>query len=184
MHGIVFTSFQDYLRSCHGGAIARDVFDGAIYAMSDVYDDADLARLLARASERLAIAQDELVRDFGRYTGKNVFPRLYPAFYAISAGTLPFLLTIENRIHELVRATIVNARPPELKVIPEADGVQIHYTSPRRLCRLLEGLVHGTGEHYEEPVEIREIACVSRGDLACLFHVTVPGAAVLRPRLS
>lgn len=172
MHGIVFTSFRDYLRVCHDNGVVRDVFNGTVYAMSEAYDDREFAQLVVTGSERLAMPADELLRDFGRYTGKNVFPRLYPAFYEISAGTTAFLLTIEDRIHELVRATILNARPPELRVVPGGDGVDIEYTSPRRLCRLLEGLVLGTGEHYGEPVAITEVSCTTRGDDACRFHVT------------
>lgn len=49
----------------------------------------------------------------------------------------------------------------------------ISYTSPRRLCRLLEGLVLGLGEHYGERVTVDEIQCQSRGDIACAFVVEV-----------
>ena len=47
----------------------------------------------------------------------------------------------------------------------------ISYTSQRRLCALLEGLVAGTAEHYGERLTIREVQCMHRGDLGCAFLV-------------
>ena len=171
MHGIVFTSFRDYLRVRRGSDFASEIFEGEIYAMSEAYPDDAFVRLLARAGERMEVAGDELLRDFGAFTGEMVFPRLYTAFYTVAGGTLPFLLTIENRIHELVRATIPNAAPPELHVTASEAGVEIAYTSPRHLCRLLEGLVVGTGRHFREDVTVEEVACAKKGKPACLFEV-------------
>ena len=177
MHGIVFTSFRDYLRVRRGSDFASEIFEGEIYAMSEAYPDDAFVRLLARAGERMEVAGDELLRDFGAFTGEMVFPRLYTAFYTVAGGTLPFLLTIENRIHELVRATIPNARPPQLKVVPLGDdGVQIAYSSPRRLCVLLRGLVEGTARQYGETATIAESACMRAGAGACLFDVRFTSA--------
>ena len=86
---------------------------------------------------------------------------------------------METRIHELVRATIPNAGPPQL-VVGELgdDGVSIVYTSPRRLCVLLRGLTEGTARHYGERAAIEEMNCMRRGDAACTFGVRFrPGFA-------
>ena len=106
------------------------------------------------------------------FAGETTFPRLYPAFYTVAGGARPFLLTVEALIHELVRATIPNATPPQLLVAPlRDDGVQIHYSSPRKLCILLRGLVEGTARHYGEDVQIDESGCMLRGDPACVFEI-------------
>ena len=82
------------------------------------------------------------------------------------------MLTVENRIHELVRATVPAAQPPRLHVEPlGTQGVRIRYDSERRLCVLLEGLIRGTAAHYEEDVDVREPECMLRGDPACVFDV-------------
>jgi V4R domain len=71
-----------------------------------------------------------------------------------------------------VRATIPNARPPELHVSEHgADGVTIDYSSPRQLCVLLRGLAEGTARHYGERAEIEEVTCMRRGDPGCRFEV-------------
>ena len=77
-----------------------------------------------------------------------------------------------------MRATIPDARPPQLDVQPLGeDGVRITYTSPRRLCTLLEGLVEGTATYYEERAEIAQAACMLRGDPACVFDVRLAPSA-------
>jgi predicted hydrocarbon binding protein len=55
-----------------------------------------------------------------------------------------------------------------------AAGVLVSYTSERRLCRLLEGLVLGTAEHYGETLAVEEIQCMHQGDPGCVFTVTPP----------
>ena len=102
----------------------------------------------------------------------RTFTRLYPAFYGIAPSAREFVLTVETRIHELVRATIPKARPPELGVTELGDdGVSIVYSSPRRLCVLLRGLAEGTARHYGERTSIVEETCMHRGDDVCRFAV-------------
>jgi Haem-NO-binding len=109
---------------------------------------------------------------FGVFTGATTFTRLYPAFFSIAPSAKDFLLTVESRIHELVRATIPNARPPQLHISELGDdGVSIDYSSPRRLCVLLRGLAEGTASYYGETAEIEEVTCMRRGDPACRFEV-------------
>ncbi|MBA2537625.1 MAG: heme NO-binding protein, partial [Actinobacteria bacterium] len=49
--------------------------------------------------------------------------------------------------------------------------MRIEYSSPRRLCVLLTGLVRGTAAHYGEKAVIEQPECMLRGDAACLFEV-------------
>jgi Haem-NO-binding len=113
-----------------------------------------------------------VIHEFGVFTGETTFTRLYPAFFAIAPSARDFLLTVETRIHELVRATIPNASPPQLSVSELGDdGVSIDYTSPRRLCVLLRGLAEGTARHYGETAWIDEVSCMKRGDPACRFEI-------------
>jgi hypothetical protein len=80
-----------------------------------------------------------------------------------------------------VRATIPNARPPQLHVSElDDDGVAIDYTSPRQLCVLLRGLAEGTASHYGETAQIDEVTCMRRGDPACRFEIRLSPSR--RPR--
>jgi predicted hydrocarbon binding protein len=173
VHGIIINAFRDFLSAHHGPAVTKDVFrEEQEYVISAAYPDEAFIELLARAHDATGTETDELVDAFGAYTGEHVFPRLYPAFYAAERDTRSFLLTVEQRIHELVRATIPDAAPPRLRVKAlGADGVEILYDSPRGLCRLLHGLTVGTARRFGEDVAIRETGCMHRGDEACCFEV-------------
>jgi hypothetical protein len=173
VHGVIFTSFRDYLVGAHGSSTAAAVFEAEPeYLLSQAYPDESLSLLVALASARTGLEPDEIVFELGVFTAEITFARLYPAFFDVSRSTREFLLTVETRIHELVRATIPNAGPPQLEISPHGeDGVSIVYDSPRRLCVLLRGLTEGAARNYGEHAEMEERTCMLRGDPACTFDV-------------
>jgi hypothetical protein len=173
LHGVIFTSFRDYLAETHGGDLARELFaHEPIYLLSEAYPDERLLGLISRTAEATGKDVDDVLHDFGIFTGEITFTRLYPAFFAIAPSAREFLLTVETRIHELVRATIPHALPPQLSVSElGGDGVVIDYSSPRQLCVLLRGLAEGTARHYGETATIDELACMRRGDASCRFEI-------------
>jgi heme-NO-binding protein len=112
------------------------------------------------------------LRDFGRYLGREAFPQLAPAFYEQHSSLTEALLAVEKEIHERVRKILPNAAPPRLHVSPLGDhGAVIAYTSERRLCPLLEGLVEGTAERYETQVRMEHPQCMLRGEPVCSIVV-------------
>jgi hypothetical protein len=173
MHGVIFTSFRDYVSEAHGDETAAELFAGEpIYLLSEAYPDERLLALVGKAAEATGADVETILHDFGVFTARSTFTRLYPAFFTIAGSAREFLLTVEDRIHELVRATIPNAGPPKLEVGELGDdGVTIVYSSPRRLCVLLRGLTEGTARHYDEQAELEETTCMLRGDRACTFEV-------------
>jgi hypothetical protein len=173
VHGLIFTSFRDYLSEAYDPELAARIFKGEpLYLLSEAYADERFAALMARTSEETGDDLEAVEHDFGVFTAPSTFARLYPAFFSIAGTAREFMLTVESRIHELVRATIPNAGPPQLDIRElDGDGVAIVYTSPRRLCGLLRGLTEGTARHYGERSEIEEARCMRRGDAACTFDV-------------
>ena len=172
LHGVIFTSLRDFVVAVHGAEVVEQVFGKEVYLLSEAYDDEQLVALLGRACDATGAELDVLLHDFGVFTAERTFTRLYPAFFAIAPSAREFILTVETRIHELVRATIPKARPPELGVTELGDdGVSIVYSSPRRLCVLLRGLTEGTARHYGETTSIDEETCMHRGDDVCRFAV-------------
>ncbi len=178
MHGVVFSSFRDFVTEAYGSSATEQIFAGCRpYLLSQAYPDEDLLTLIGRAVELSGREADDLVYEFGVFTAGTTFTRLYPAFFAISGSAREFLLTVETRIHELVRATIPNASPPQLHVTERGEnGVSIDYTSPRKLCVLLRGLLEGTARHYGETAAVDEVRCMLRGNDRCTFEVTLASA--------
>ncbi len=185
MHGLIFISFRDYLADTHGAATQQEVLAGEpAYLLSEAYPDERFTGLVERACEVTGLEPRALLRDFGVFTAERTFARLYPALFSVSPSAQAFLLTVEKPIHELVRVAIPDAQPPELAVSELGEhGISIVYTSRRRMCWLLQGLVEGTARHYGETVHIEERTCMHRGDDACTFEVRF-ARPVPRRRLS
>ena len=173
MHGLLLSTLVAFARERHGAALACE----PAYAADAEYPDEEFAGLVDRVAGATGRSRAELLREFGRHTALTTFPRLFPDYYATRDGARSFLLGVEDQIHELVRATIEFARPPRLRVGPFGSaGVVISYTSDRRLCELLEGLVHGTAEHYGEALDVEQTQCMHRGDIGCAFFVSAARA--------
>ncbi|MGH3111178.1 MAG: heme NO-binding domain-containing protein [Gaiellaceae bacterium] len=173
MHGLIFVSMRDYLVAEHGATTEQDVMAGAPrYLVSEAYPDERFIALVDRACLLTGLPRETLLHDFGVYTAEKTFARLYPALFALSPTARTFLLTVETSIHQVVRVALPDAVPPELDVSERQEGaVLITYTSPRRLCAMLRGLVEGTARHYREKVRIEELACMDRADDACRFEL-------------
>ncbi len=172
MHGLIFAGLRDYTAVQLGEERAGDVWSDRVFELTGAYDDewfsAQLERLALATGEPL----NEVQRGFGVFAARETFLRLFPEYYEASDDTFAFLLGIEEKIHQLVRATIAGANPPRLHVQQLSElGVLVSYTSERKLCRLLEGLVRGTADYYGDDVVVEEIQCMYRGDTGCVFTV-------------
>lgn len=176
MHGLIFASFRDYLHTEHGAGVAQEVTaDEPQYTLSEAYPDERFLALLERACERTGLTADDLLFEFGVFTAATTFARLYSVLFKLSPTARAFLLTVETPIHDTVRVAMPDARPPELKVTDLGEhGLEILYTSPRRICQMLRGLVEGTGRVYDERLEVEEPECMHRGDPACRVLVRFP----------
>jgi hypothetical protein len=176
VHGLIFASFRDYLVTEHGAAVANDVTAGEPrYTLSEAYPDEQFLVLLERACARLEMTPDELLFEFGVFTAATTFARLYSVIFKASPTARDFLLTVETPIHEVVREAMPEARPPELAVTDLGDeGLEILYTSPRRICAMLRGLIEGTGRIYDETLQVEEPECMHRGASACRVVIRFP----------
>jgi hypothetical protein len=66
VHGVIFSSFRDFLTAEHGSETSKRVFHGEpVYLLSESYPDESLDRLVRRASGAVRADPDELVHDFG-----------------------------------------------------------------------------------------------------------------------
>ena len=176
MHGLIFASFRDYLHTEHGAGVAQDVTAGEPqYTLSEAYPDEQFLMLLERACERTGLDLETLLFEFGVFTAATTFARLYSVLFKLSPSARDFLLTVETPIHDTVRETMPDAKPPQLGVTDLGEeGLEILYSSPRRICALLRGLVEGTGRIYGETIEVDEPECMHRGDPACRVVVRFP----------
>ena len=172
MHGLVFASLRDYSVELLGATRAAGLWGDRVFAVDESYDDEWFLAQLDRIAGAAGEPRLQVEHGFGVFAAKHTFARLYPDYYAESGDVFTFLLGVEERIHQLVRATIPGARPPHLHVRPlDPIGVLISYTSARGLCGLLEGLVAGTADALGDDVEVEQVLCMHEGDPGCVFTV-------------
>lgn len=173
IHGLILTSFCDYLSAVHGATVEAEIVAGRPrFLVSRSYPDEEFVALLERAVAATGLERDDLLHEFGAFAAEVTFARLHPELFAMAHSAAALVLTVERPIHELVRAAIPGARPPQLAISDLGDGgVMIVYDSPRRLCALLRGLVEGTARHYHETAKIDEVTCMHRGDPSCTLEV-------------
>jgi len=172
VHGLVFAALRAFSETKLAPDALTRAWGDVAHDPTLAYDDGVFERQLTRVREAVGTPPDAFERELGAFTAQTVFVDLFPGYYAENAGTVDFLLGLEEQIHEVVRATIPGARPPHLHIQRLGRlGVLVSYTSDRGLCRLLEGLVLGTAAFYREQVAIEEIQCMRLGDAACVFTV-------------
>jgi hypothetical protein len=173
VHGLIFTSFRHYTVNRLGLEAADELWGGEPrYLLTVAYPDDRLAALVTRVAERAGLGPDDVLREFGVFAAESTFALLYPSAFAEAGSSRTFLLHVEERIHETLRAAVPSADPPRLSVTPlGAEAVRIAYESPRLLCPLLEGLVAGVARRYHERARLEKLACMREGDSACVYEV-------------
>src|SRR3990170_2514192 len=153
VHGLIFASLRDYTALRLGEERTAELWADRVFETTEAYDDAWFAAQLDRLVAATGSSKEAVQRGFGSFAAQSTFARLYPDYYEESGNTFAFLLGIEEKIHELVRATIPGAYPPKLHVQPLGEvGVLVSYTSERRVCRPLEGVLFWTAAHYSGPL--------------------------------
>ena len=176
MHGLIFTSFLQFTRHRFPEQVDAIWREEPRFLATAAYPDDDFVRILERTASVTSTPSADLLRQFGSFAAQTTFRLLYPDYYAESGSTRTFLLEVEGRIHDLVRATISDASPPKLHVVPlGAEGVMVTYTSERGLCDLVHGLIIGTALHFEERFDVEQVQCMREGDPACAFVVERAG---------
>jgi len=172
VHGLVFATLREYSDVRLGRERAAEIWASENVDPNGAHPDELFTEMLERVRAAAGADAAKLERDFGSYTAQSAFVAMFPDYYAAQDGTVPFLLGVEEQIHEVVRSTVPGARPPHLRIQPLGGiGALVTYTSPRQLCRLLEGLVFGTAAYYGDDVVVDEIQCMRTGDAGCVFTI-------------
>ncbi len=178
MQGIVFDQLRTY---CDG--LGADVWPSLleeagishpIYFVSETYPDDELEALVGGAMRLLGRTRDELLLDFGRFLVPGLLS-IYGVFLNRQWDLREVLLNTESTIHRVVRLRDTAADPPRLRILEgeEPDEVVIVYGSPRRMCSLGKGIIHGLADEYQTQIDIRDVRCMHRGDPMCEMSVTI-----------
>ena len=182
MHGLIFTELKKYVVSKFDAATWEKLLEKAglkhqMYLASAVYPDKDIMALVTTACEMTGLPAKTVLEDFGQFIAPGLIEQ-YKFLINPSWRLLDFLANTEETIHKIVRFH-KGVTPPRLVTTRVADDkLIITYTSQRRMCTLLKGIVKGAAKYYKEDVTVLESRCMLQGDPECVVTVQVESAKV------
>lgn len=177
MKGVVFDILRDMVEEQFGlagwNAVLEKAGSDGLYLSTQTYPDAELLGLVAAASEVTGKPADELVFAFGDFM-VNEFYKRFPDFFDNASGLIDFLVTIDRIVHVEVRKLYPDAALPHFTYDNQhRDEVTMNYRSPRKLCRLAEGLIAGSARHFAEQYQLKHDPCMHQGADCCSLHITL-----------
>lgn len=183
MKGVVFNIFENFISEGWGDDAYEALLDACplhgdgVFVGPGTYPDADLVALVTKACERFGVEPPDALRAFGRF----MFPKLAQKVPRLLEGhdVRSFLLSVHDVIHVEVRKLFPEAVTPSFAYEELDDGtLVIAYTSERRLCHLMEGLLEGAAVHFEQPITQSHTVCMHDGAPHCRFELQFATAAV------
>jgi len=175
MKGVVFDILRDMVEENYGlegwQAILDKSGSNGIYVSTQSYEDEELMGLVAAASEITGIATGDLVFAFGEFMIPSFYKR-FPKFFEDAPNFIKFLVSVDQIIHVEVRKLFPNAGLPTFDYCNEHENsLTMIYKSPRKLCRLAEGLISGSAKHFGQKYDIQHDPCMHRGAEQCVLKV-------------
>ncbi len=177
MKGIVFTTFNDMVEGEFGIDVWESVLAAAapesdgIYTAVEDFPDEELMGMVSALSEQLDTPQEVLIEAFGRYLFGALNSK-HPMFVAKETDYFSFLKSIDDVIHKEVEKLYENPNLPSMRwEQTEDDELTLHYRSPRKLCILAIGLIHGAADHYGVRINVKHNPCMHDGSDYCGFVI-------------
>jgi hypothetical protein len=178
MKGIIFNLLENFVVETQGIEAYEQILAATELRTTEPfvgpgsYPDEDLMALVGTTVARLGIDRNEALRAFGRFCVPKLAQR-FPAFMAAHRHPKAFLLTV-GTVHDLeVRKLYPDATPPRFAYeSPAENRLVMRYSSPRRLCAFVAGLVDGVADHFGVPIQQEQICCMAAGADCCEFQLT------------
>jgi hypothetical protein len=180
MHGLVFVTWEKYIKERFGSSLLQTYRDaiGETAATSPlanrVYDDATLVAGLQAFSAISKVPANTLLREYGRYFITNGLTRHLCAYLLSRVNNGRDLLLAMRDGHQQMRRTPDGLTPPLFtyaSIPSDPHGLILMYDSPRKLCPVLLGAIEGAAERYGEQVHVTEQTCMNQGAPVCRFEI-------------
>lgn len=178
MMGLIFGELKKYVEQKVGADAWKLLLKESgvgikMYQGTQAYPDQEALALVAAACKTTGKPAAAILDDFGEF----IVPALQAAGKEMihpEWKLLDLLQNTESTMHTLVRARIPGSAPPALQIQRSSPSeVLITYTSARKLCPMIPGIVRGLGKSFGEKPTVSESTCMLKGDAACKFQVRV-----------
>ena len=178
MHGLIANQLRTFVVTHQ----SRDAWTAAVrtagsrlsedpISLSAHPADEDIIAVVVALAAASGVTVAAMLEDFGAFLAGGLL-RVYSPLVPSDWRTLDVVEHAEKHIHTAVRLRDANAGPPYLKAT-RVSPLEVHvvYTSPRRLCKLAEGIVRGLSMHFGEAVIVHQPDCMLHGDARCLIEI-------------
>jgi hypothetical protein len=175
--GVIFNVLEELVIEKAGmecwNNILQNVESDGIYTSGDSYPDEELFGIVTEICKALNLDMPTVVGIFGEYLFDQLDAR-HPTFVQNSTDLKSFLISVDTVIHGEVLKLYQNPNLPQFKYIDNGDkNLTMHYTSPRKLCILAEGLIRGAAKRFGNEIHIEHPVCMHNGSEHCVFHVSI-----------
>ncbi len=178
MKGVVFNILEALIVEKFGDDTMEEIYasvefsgDVVPFVGPETYPDSDLFAIVVYLSKKTSVPVDDLVFDFGKYMFP-VFYKKFPVFFEKMTSSIEFLKTLNNIIHVEVKKLFEDATPPLIQIEELSDDwIVLKYSSERKLCRLLEGLLEGLALHFNQTISYTHKECMKEGSEQCVYDV-------------
>ncbi len=180
MKGIINKGIQELVEAKFGAEAWDKIKETAkcgepFFLASDSYPDQMTLDLVDAASEVSGLAPETVMVEFGKFWVPNTGAKAYPSFFKLAGKNAREFLLSMDKVHKEVTKNLSNAKLPGFEYEEPPDGrLLMRYWSERKLCAVLRGLILGVGVYFGEELEVRETACMHKGDPQCIMEVTFP----------
>ncbi len=180
MYGLVHQAMRDCIRGEQGDAAwdriqASAGADEAAFVSMQAYPDVIAYSLVGAACEQLDLEAGELLRAFGHYWVLETASKHYGPILDFAGTDLATFLTNLDQMHEQVAIAFANLRQPSFELEAQPDGSHLlHYRSHRDgLSQFVWGLLEGLSQHFDQDIEISQVADKSSGADHDIFRVVI-----------
>lgn len=188
MHGIVFVSWDRFLRTKFGDVFfqkyrAEMRYEGHdISLINQTYPDEHLVQALTFVSQQQSISIDTILRAFGQYYIMNELTGFVCAALLEKVKSAKELLLIMADAHSQLNQASLEMHtshlisPPVFQyehIYGHPDQLIVMYQGLRQLCPLLQGAIEGAGMRYHEKVNIVHDPneCMRHGGSVCRLSI-------------
>ncbi len=178
MKGIIFNLLEQFVTENLGEEKYEEILEGCPLKTREPfvgpgsYPDEDLMLIVEKIIETMGITLPEALRAFGRFCIPKMAER-FPDFMTPYDHPKPFLKAVHSIIHVEVQKLYPDAETPSFVYDEQApEHLIIRYSSRRRMCQFMEGLIDGVAAYYSSPILHKQKHCMLAGGEICEFELT------------
>ncbi len=178
MKGSILKGIEEMVKCEYGESVWLDIVSNCrisnrYFIMAETYDDNLVFEVIKEVSKIGGLTEDELLRNFGIFWINDAAQKIYPTLFCLAGKSAQSFLLNIGRLHYLVTRNLLHTNAPTFEIERSNDKnmLSVSYSSSRKMCALMKGLIEGVGKYFKEPLEITETKCIKKGDNKCVMEV-------------